>query len=56
MKAGADGSIEGDEDVESHIDTNERLRLQLHCIVTAYELLTGQGNVGIWPKRVMYSL
>lgn len=56
MKAGADGSIEEDEEVESHIDIDERLRLQLHCIVTAYELLTGQGSVRIWPRQVMYSL
>jgi len=43
MKADAEGSSEEGEEVESHINTNECLRLQLHCIVTAYELLTGQG-------------
>ena len=47
MKAGVEESIEEDKEVESQIDTDERLRLQLHCIVTAYELLTGQGKVGI---------
>jgi len=47
MKAGAEGSVEEDEEVESHVNADERLRLQLHCIVTAYELLTGQGTVGI---------
>ena len=45
MKAGAEESIEEDKEVESQIDTDERLRLQLHCIVTAYELLTGQGTL-----------
>ena len=47
MKADAEGSTEVDEEIESHNDTNERFRLQLHCIVTAYELLTGQGKGGI---------
>jgi nucleolar complex protein 3 len=47
VKAGAEGSSEGDEEIESHIDADERLRLQLHCIVTAHELLTGQGKGGI---------
>ena len=55
MKASAEASIEEDKEVESQIDTDERLRLQLHCIVTAYELLTGQGKVGVWPRRVMCS-
>lgn len=54
MNAGAEGSVEGD-GVESHVDTDERLRLQLHCIVTAYELLTGQGKVGNRPRQVIYS-
>ena len=56
MEAGTEGSSEEDEQVESHIDTDERLRLQLHCIITAYELLTGQGKRGIWLRQVIYSL
>ena len=44
MKASTEGSSKEAEEVESHIDTDECLRLQLHCIVTAYELLTGQGK------------
>jgi nucleolar complex protein 3 len=51
MKAGAEGPDEEDGKVESLVDTDDRLRLQLHCTVTAYELLTGQGKEGILLRQ-----